>query len=158
MSNRGDDEALTWDGDDDPTLATRRDVATPTPATPVQSTSVPVEERVAQRPRETRPPKEPQSGLGNVALVAIGMLAAAYLLFAAGWLIAGLRLQGLEALPVPQPTLVALTLIAATAPIAWFVAVLVLTRAARVWVRFAWLAAGVVLLVPWPFVGTGGVL
>jgi hypothetical protein len=37
----------------------------------------------------------------------------------------------------------------------WFATELVVTRGRRLWVRFAWLVAGVVLLVPWPFIMVG---
>ena len=47
--------------------------------------------------------------------------------------------------------------LAVLAPVLWFATVFLLTRAARAWVRFAWLAAGVILLVPWPFVMIGAV-
>lgn len=92
--------------------------------------------------------------LGNVGLVGIGMVAATFLLFAIGWLLAGLRLNGLG-LPIPSVTVIALTIGAALAPLVWFVAVLALTRSWRTWQRFLLLIVGIVLLVPWPFLSLG---
>ncbi|KTR85900.1 hypothetical protein NS220_18525, partial [Microbacterium testaceum] len=92
--------------------------------------------------------------LGNVGLVGIGMVAATFLLFAIGWLVAGLQLRGLG-LPIPEVTIVALTIAAALAPLVWFVAVLATTRGWRTWQRFLLLILGIVLLVPWPFLSLG---
>ncbi len=82
------------------------------------------------------------------------MVAATFLLFAIGWLLAGLRLNGLG-LPIPSVTVIALTIGAALAPLVWFVAVLALTRRWRTWQRFLLLIVGIVLLVPWPFLSLG---
>lgn len=162
MSNGRDDDALTWDGDDDPTLAARtetpadagapRDERLPRGFTTVGRGSERVPRTSARAEREARPDSVP---LGNAALVAIGMIAAAFILFAVGWLIVSLRLQSVEGLPVPQIALVVISLVAAAAPLIWFATVFALTRGSRTWVRFTWLVAGVVLLVPWPFLVTG---
>ncbi|WP_136585401.1 DNA polymerase III subunit gamma/tau [Microbacterium hydrothermale] len=192
MSTPRDDDALSWDGDDDPTLdvgethAPRRTgrVETPAEAEPLEplhpgpSAAAPV-----TRHPET-PVAEPVVGakavdakavdgttvdapvddaeadavaaapLGNVGLVGIGMVAATFLLFAIGWLLAGLRLNGLG-LPISSVTVIALTIGAALAPLVWFVAVLALTRSWRTWQRFLLLIVGIVLLVPWPFLSLG---
>ena len=85
----------------------------------------------------------------------MGMIAAAYLLFAIGWFIAGVRLQSAGVLPLAAPVVSALTIAAALAPLVWFGTVLAVARTSRTWVRFTWLVAGLVLLVPWPFLATG---
>ncbi|MFG6445356.1 DNA polymerase III subunit gamma/tau [Microbacterium sp. P07] len=155
MTARRDDDALSWDGDDDPTL----DVGADLPRAPV-------EERVADAappaPPVTREPavapdEEERAGLGNVALVSLGLIAGAYLFFAIGWFIAGLRLQALGGLPVASVMLTLATFAAAAAPLVWFATAFALTRRSATWVRFAWLVAGIVLLVPWPFIFTGAI-
>lgn len=90
---------------------------------------------------------------GNGALLSIGILAGVYLLYVIGWFIGGNRLDVVGDLLLangPIYTIVKWTAIAA--PAVWFAVVFVLTLRSRTWVRFAWLIAGVVLLVPWPFV------
>lgn len=162
-SGREDDDALSWGGDDDPTLTTGREkAADPTPQhPPITKPPAPPAPPRAERAVEpegataTDDDGDEPVGLGNTGLVGIGMIAAAFLLFAVGWLIAGLRLQS-AALPVPTATLAVLTIAAALAPVVWFVTVVALTRRARTWVRFVWLFAGLVLLVPWPFLIVGG--
>ena len=48
--------------------------------------------------------------------------------------------------------------LAVLAPILWFATVFLLTTRSKPWVRFAWLIAGVaLLLVPWPFILIGAV-
>lgn len=162
MSNGRDDDALTWGGDDDPTLdagteapggaAAPRDERLPRGFTAVGRGSERVGKAPARGERGARPEGAP---MGNAALVAIGMIAAAFILFAVGWLIVSLRLQSVDGLPVPQVALIAISLTAAAAPLIWFASVFVLTRGSRTWVRFTWLVAGIVLLVPWPFLVTG---
>jgi hypothetical protein len=156
VNSRPDDDALSWDGDDDPTL----DVGVDTPRTSrVEPTTVAAP--AAPRAREPRRVAEDQrnddapGGLGNVALVSLGLIAGAYVFFAIGWFIAGLRLQAVSGLPVDPITLTAMTVAAACAPLVWFTASFALTRRARTWIRFAWLIAGIVLFVPWPFLLTG---
>jgi len=100
----------------------------------------------------------PASGaMGNAGLIGIGMVAATSLLFAVGWLVAGLRLLGAN-VPVDDVALLALTIGATLAPPTWFVVTLVLTRNARTWQRFLILVVGVVLLVPWPYLSTGALV
>jgi len=177
VSTPRDDDALSWGGDDDPTL----DVGDK----PAPTRSAETDPRVEAEPLEPLQPEAPAAApvarhpepaaseptavavtdgeeldaghaapLGNVGLVGIGMVAATFLLFAIGWLLAGLRLNGLG-LPIPSVTVIALTIGAALAPVVWFVAVLALTRKWRTWQRFLLLIVGIVLLVPWPFLSLG---
>lgn len=161
-----DDDALSWGGDDDPTL----DVGGPRPAenhTPrLPDGFVAVgrgSEDVASSGEATGDEgdavaDEDGPQLGNVALVALGLLGGVYLLFTIGWIIGGLRLQ--EIAPflnlIPAAYVPAFWL-AVAAPAIWFVASLALTRGRATWVRFVWLSAGAVLLVPWPFIMIGAV-
>lgn len=182
MSTPRDDDALSWDGHDDPTLDVGDKPAPGSAAESVASeplASEPLQPESAQPARESRlapsaeaetarhpepaaeavaptddPDAEHAAPLGNVGLVGIGMVAATFLLFAVGWLVAGLRLRGLG-LPIPDVTVLALTVGAALAPLVWFVTVLALTRLWRTWQRFLLLILGIVLLVPWPFLSLG---
>ncbi|WP_150957375.1 DNA polymerase III subunit gamma/tau [Microbacterium testaceum] len=172
MSTPRDDDALSWGGDDDPTLDVgEKHAATPpasaereeeaAPIEPLQPAATPVTRHPEPSPSESIAVDESEdpdaahaAPLGNVGLVGIGMVAATFLLFAIGWLLAGLRLNGLG-LPIPSVTVIALTIGAALAPLVWFVAVLALTRSWRTWQRFLLLIVGIVLLVPWPFLSLG---
>lgn len=162
MSTGRDDDALSW-GEDDPTLDTGGETAAPAKQTPpifrpapapAAAVSAPPAESRSASPAQAAPADE-ALGLGNVALVALGMIAMAYILFAVGWFIVSLRLGAVEGLPVAGVTVVAIAVVAALAPLVWFAAAFILTRHHRSWVRFAWLVAGLALLVPWPFLATG---
>ncbi|KZE41461.1 hypothetical protein [Microbacterium sp. T32] len=177
MSTPRDDDALSWGGDDDPTLdvGDKRSVERePSEMPPREAGSVRAPAPKADAPtREAGTSRTPapkvearpvasdkdedaihSAPLGNVGLVGIGMVAATFVLFAVGWLIAGFRLRGLG-LPIPDVTVLALTIGAALAPLVWFVAVLALTRGWRTWQRFLLLILGILLLVPWPFLSLG---
>lgn len=170
MSTGRDDDALSWDGDDDPTLdtraaeaPTRRAHATPAATTPAAATPQP--EASAARAPETTDAAE-ASGSGNVALVALGVLGGIYLLLSLGWLVGGLRLQAISSYLVARDGDAPLTwaggnaialVLAVAAPAIWFVTTLVLSRRAAAWVRWVVLAAGAVLLLPWPFIMVGAI-
>jgi hypothetical protein len=138
-----DDDAFRWEGDDDATPATSDAVTLPPGYTAVGRGSETVVE-ADEKPR-----------MGNVALVSIGILAGVYLFFTLGWLNGGLRLQGTALFLVSPEMYVPALIIAVAAPAIWFLTVFLLTRGAATWLRFVWLAAGVVLLVPWPFIMMG---
>ena len=95
--------------------------------------------------------------VGSGTLIALGVFGGVYLLYAIGWLIGGLRLQGQAAYLVADVMFQGSLWLAVLAPVLWFATVMLLARAARGWVRIVWLAAGVVLLLPWPFVLIGAV-
>lgn len=93
-----------------------------------------------------------------MALVAYGIVGGIYLLFTIGWIVGGLRLQTVApALLVSPAAYVPFFWLAVLAPAIWFAATMLLTRTSAVWVRFVWLVAGIVLLVPWPFIMIGAV-
>lgn len=171
MSTPRDDDALSWGGDDDPTLDVgEKRIPEPEQPEPLQPEPEPLQpeprsdsaDPAPRRPEvdsaptgETAVEEEPgRAPLGNVGLVGIGMIAATFLLFAIGWLVAGFRLRDLG-LPIPDVTVLALTIGAALAPLVWFVTVLALTRSWRTWQRFLLLILGILLLVPWPFLSLG---
>lgn len=179
-----EDDALSWNGDDDPTLdvgstgdAGVGETVLPEGYTAVGKGSETVagsHETPARRqpgghaddtagddsPDDTAGASDDDDGgpaTGNAELISLGVLGGFSLLFAVGWIIGGLRLQGTaEFLVAPLAYQVSLWL-AVAAPLVWFATVLLLTRGARLWVRFAWLAGGIVLLVPWPFIMVGAI-
>jgi hypothetical protein len=176
-----DDDALRWDGDDDPTLDVGAEPgAVPEPAgAPAATAALPegwnavgrgseTVDRDADADLDVRPEaadtgdtgesrvREP---MGNAELIALGVLGGFSLLYAVGWLIGGLRLQDVPRLEylVTDVMYQGALWLAVMAPLLWFVTVMVVARRGRSWVRFAWLVAGVVLLLPWPFVMIGAV-
>ncbi len=100
--------------------------------------------------------------MGNAALIALGVLGGVYLLYTIGWIVGGLRLQDVIPFLLPETAVARVAYafalwIAVAAPAIWFSATVLLTRRSRSWVRFVWLAGGVVLLVPWPFAMIGAI-
>lgn len=160
------DEALSWAGDDDPTLAETADVDADTSAADAEPVVLPEgftavgpgAERVGRADREAAAvaPGEPQP-MGGAALIGLGVLGGVYLLFTIGWIVGGLRLAGVaQFLVSPVIYQFALWLAVLAAPL-WFGTTYLLTRDAKTWVRIVWLVAGAALLVPWPFVMVGAV-
>ncbi|WP_347975804.1 DNA polymerase III subunit gamma/tau [Microbacterium sp. ProA8] len=181
MTTGRDDDALTWDGDDDPTLdvgAAGTDVA-PEPEVPapapaeglpkgytavgkgsdtVASADAPGAASVERSaPADRDAIATERRPLGDGALVALGVLGGVYALYAIGWIIGGLRLQGRAQYLVLDVMYQGSLWLAVLAPLLWFATTFLLTRRSRAWVRFAWLAVGVVLLLPWPFVMIGAI-
>jgi hypothetical protein len=193
---RSDDEALSWDGDDDPTL----DVGTAAPVQsgPADAGVVDADTATADAPdadasRTTavlpegyiavgrgsdavgRPDDRARADdaegvdderggvpverepMGNATLITLGILGGVYLLFAIGWAIGGLRLQGRAAYLVTDIMFQGSFWLAVLSPLLWFATVFLLTAGARAWVRIVWLVAGAALLLPWPFVMIGAV-
>lgn len=180
MTTGREDDALSWDGDDDPTLVTspREDaVRSASPAAPedelptgwravgkgsdgaASADDTGAHGAVDERSVDAAAPADAgePTGLGNASLVALGVLGGVYLLFAVGWLIGGLRLQGQYRVLVTDAMYQGALWLAAAAPLIWFGTVLFATRGDRAWARWAWLTAGAVLLVPWPFIMIGAV-
>lgn len=162
-----DDDALSWAGDDDPTLVS----APPAdePAAPRRSnddvSAVATSPSAASAPSATTTgnASEPDTdgdrgaGMSSAALVSLGVLGGIYLLYTIGWIVGGLRMNGVAGFLVAPSSFVPAAIVAVLAPAIWFGVAFLLTRERPSWQRFAWLAAGAVLLVPWPFVmiGTG---
>ncbi|WP_243074684.1 DNA polymerase III subunit gamma/tau [Microbacterium sp. SS28] len=178
MTPGRDDDALSWDGDDDPTLdigATASVAADETAGTdaaaPATTSALPEGyTAVGKGSEDVGPASEPETqpaaaestterqAMGNAALVGIGILAGVYLLLSIGWLLGAARLQ-LVAQLFLEPAAFQVTLwLAVLALPLWFVTVLWFTRGGRAWVRFVLLIAGAVLLIPWPFVLAGAAL
>lgn len=178
MTPGRDDDALSWDGDEDPTLDTGKassladgdaqtdagapalaaDTGSADPAAlPDGYTAVGKGSETVGAPSASDAAPERQQ-MGNATLVGIGILAGVYLLLTIGWLLGAGRLQLVASLFL-EPVAFQITLwLAVLALPLWFVTVLWLTRASRAWVRFTLLIAGAVLLIPWPFVLAGAAL
>ena len=184
MSRGTDDDPLAWGGDDDPTLevgskpaaeehvttdpGAEPDVAEPaavettdaeTKALPDGFTAVGKGSDEVGRIRADGSVSMPgeREPMGNATLITLGILGGVYLLYAIGWIIGGLRLQGRAEYLVTDVMYQGSFWLAVLAPLLWFATVFLLTLRSQPWVRFAWLIAGVALLLPWPFVMIGAV-
>lgn len=145
------DDALSWDGDDDPTVTER---ALPRGWNAVGKGSddvATIEDDGTVTPAH---PEEPV-GLSTPMLLLVGVIGGVYLLYMIGWIVGGLRLQPLASFLVSDVMFLPWFILAIAAPALWFLASWVLTRGKAAWIRAAVLLAGVVLLVPWPFVTVG---
>ena len=179
MARGTDDDPLAWGGDDDPTLEVGSKPAATEPVaqaettepdnvetTDAETTALPAgftavgkgsdevgrirADGSVSMPGEREP-------MGNATLITLGILGGVYLIYAIGWVIGGLRLQGRAEYLVTDVMYQGSFWLAVLAPLLWFGTVLLLTRHTKPWVRFAWLIAGVALLLPWPFVMIGAV-
>ncbi|QAY73703.1 DNA polymerase III subunit gamma/tau [Agromyces protaetiae] len=165
MAADPDDDALRWEGDDDPTLAPGWKVVG-SPAAPATGgsdvsgmTDVP---DGADASGETStggaalaaPAAGASAQTGSVELVVLGVLGGAYLLYTVGWLIAALGAAPVFADPVATFMYGLGRWFTVLAAPLWFGVVLWLTRE-RPRLRLIWLVAGAVLLVPVPFLLRG---
>ena len=165
-------DALSWGGDEDPTLdAGVRAKPVTEPAT--ESSVEPVEPnalpdgytalgrgsgevgRIAADGTVTMPgDRVPMS---SATLITFGVLGGVYLLYAVGWLLGGLRLQGRAQYLVTDIMFQGSLWLAVLAPLLWFGTVFLITARSKPWLRLVWLIGGAVLLVPWPFIMLGAV-
>ena len=131
-----DDAALAWAGDEKPVAA---------PPSPVERTS-PVElvETPAAKPQIPAP-----------VLITYGILAGAYLIYTLGWVISVQRYNA-TVLTSPEPLNAFMfglgEILAMLAPALWFAATLLLTRGRKPVIRLLVLLAGLIAVLPWPFV------
>ncbi|QCQ16264.1 DNA polymerase III subunit gamma/tau [Microbacterium sp. RG1] len=152
-----DDDALSWDGDDDPTLAPqvaprRSASAAEVGATPAKRLDA--ETKAAPASVSDDGDAEP-AAMSNVALVTLGVFGGIYLLLAVGWFIGGSRLQFVAQLFINPAAHTAAWILAIAAPAVWFATTMVLTRSRPMWLRIVALVVGAVVLLPWPFLMTG---
>ncbi|MDR5699076.1 DNA polymerase III subunit gamma/tau [Agromyces aerolatus] len=159
MTRENDDEALSWEGDDDPTLAPGwKRVGNATPVTDASAEATATDasaESAATADSEVNDAAEGDAAgqrrqTGSVELLIVGVLAGVYLLYTVGWLLTVVRTDA------PGTSLVADAMytlglwLAVLAPALWFGLVFaVVSRSSR---RLLWLAVGAVVLVPLPFV------
>ncbi|MGB3414886.1 MAG: hypothetical protein WBA28_09245 [Microbacteriaceae bacterium] len=136
--DKEDHEALSWAGDAESGLAE----FDPDAVQPAETTIPAIQtEPVVQKP------------LSAALLVSYGIFGGIYLLYLVGWTIFINTHEVVhtgELLPALMFELgEALTIVL---PIFWFLAVFLLIRAERSFWRLFWLIAGVIVLIPWPFV------
>ncbi|MFS0852289.1 hypothetical protein [Microbacterium sp. 179-I 3D4 NHS] len=147
------DDALSWEGDEH---ASPRDLG------PRRREEDPRRARVGDAPRtpsgivgSDAEADAARTPLSTAMLLITGVIGGVYLLYSIGWIVGGLRLQPLASFLVADAMFVPWFALAVAAPALWFLAGWVLTRGRASWIRVAVLLAGVVLLVPWPFVTVG---
>lgn len=145
------DDALSWDGDE---AVTPKDPALPTGWNAVGKGSETVG-RIEDDGTVTPADIDERPGLSTAMLLVVGVVGGVYLLYTIGWIVGGLRLQPLASFLVADAMFLPWFFLAIAAPALWFLASWVLTRGKATWIRVAVLLAGVVLLVPWPFVTVG---
>jgi hypothetical protein len=148
-----DDDALSWAGDDDATLAPgwKRVGATAGAAPAGASESAPTTDAsAAASSRPDAPADAEPKQLGSVELVVLGVLGGVYLLYTVGWLLTAIRTSA-PGLSVVGDAMYGFGLwMSVLAPALWFSLVAVLVK--RPALRLVWLAVGAVVLVPLPFV------
>ena len=166
MSPDPDDDALRWEGDDDPTLAPGWTVV----GTPARADSA--EAAAAARgtepnggtavdhadgdEREVHEDDEPDAAAqpGSAELVLLGVLGGVYLLYSVGWLIWAISAAPDLGDPVAQFMYGLGRWLAVLAPALWFGTTLWLASERRR-ARLIWLIVGAVILVPVPFLLRG---
>ncbi|MDF2507588.1 MAG: hypothetical protein K0Q52_1447 [Microbacterium sp.] len=145
------DDALNWEGDE---AATPQDRALPHGWNAVGRGSEEVG-TVEDDGTVTPAALDEPAGLSTPMLLILGVVGGVYLLYTIGWIVGGLRLKPLASFLVDDAMFLPWFVLAIAAPALWFLASWVLTRSKAAWIRVAVLLAGVVLLVPWPFVTVG---
>lgn len=135
-----DKDALTWAGDDDRV----QDGATP--SNEKNTTPSPSGEKA-----ETH-----TSSMNSVALIGFGVFAGVYLLYSVAWLITAVN-NPREFMDALAQFMFQLGLwFAVAAPALWFTGVLLFVPRIA-WVKsLLWLAAGALVLVPWPYIQWAG--
>jgi hypothetical protein len=131
MSAEPDDEALSWDGQKD--------------STHVESTFA------DELPRDEAPDAaEPPAS--SALLVSYGAFGGVFLVYVVGWIIAIQAIPASSAGALPAVLDRVAQFLAFLSPVLWFFGVLMLTPKTRARTRMLWLALGVVILAPWPFI------
>jgi len=136
MSADPDDEALTWAGDGDPSLVSS--AGEPAPERPAAASV-----DAAAAPREQVP---------AILLVTYGVLAGIYLMYAVGWAVAMQRNSVVQPDVLSEFMFTFGEVLAVASPAIWFGTVILLTRDRTPLTRLLWLLAGLVVVIPWPFV------
>ncbi|MDI2097575.1 hypothetical protein [Ruicaihuangia caeni] len=138
-----DDEALRWAGDES------LDTASPQKSSARGALSTGVE---GGQDASNAGAAVASSTGGALQLVALGVIAGIYVIYSVGWVAAVFRDPVTLGALLPEIMYQLGEALAIVAPAVWFAVVLVLTRGRRPLARFGWLAAGLVLLVPLPWV------
>ncbi|MGO4106002.1 DNA polymerase III subunit gamma/tau [Leifsonia sp. YAF41] len=182
MSAKQDNDALSWAGDDDPTLvASDADghagpapdesmtsaaavdelpegwTAVGTPAGAGSTTAADADAGTTHIATQHLGAADDAPPPSSVALVGMGVLGGIYMLYTVGWFIGTSRVGNPIVDPVGQFMFSLGAWLAVIAPLVWFGAVYWLTND-RPRLRMLWLLIGVVLLAPLPFIfGVGTV-
>ncbi len=159
MTRDPDDDALSWAGEDDPTL----EGAGPKPAadalapgwTPVGGPGT-IAEPLDATPEQPENAQDAAAG-SSIVLIVLGILGGVYLLYTIGWAITAGRTPNSAVDLVGQFMFTVGLWLAVLAPAGWFALVFWQTRG-RALRRVLLLVLGALVLVPLPFVlGPGGV-
>ncbi|PPH04644.1 hypothetical protein C5C44_06785 [Rathayibacter sp. AY1F6] len=149
-----DDEALEWAGEGaDPTLAAGTARVRRTPR--AVAGAGPADDGSDDDDPEVEDPAD-EAASSSALLIAAGIAAGLYLLYAIAWAITATRQSPVATAGFAGDALggalYSLGLwLAVLAPPVWFAVALLATRDARVRIRVLWLVAGLVLLAPLPF-------
>lgn len=138
MTADQDDDALSWAGDTDPTLA-----ATPAKTEPADTKT----ELIVD------PPVKPATS--SLQLVTYGIIAGAYLIYTLGWVVSIQRLNAARVVSTEALNAAMFGLgeiLAMASPAIWFGAAFLLTRGRKPIVRLLWVLVGLIAVLPWPFV------
>jgi hypothetical protein len=137
------EEALDWGNGNDPTHVDG----------PVDSPVATKPGRETAETTATEPAAKPATS--SALLITYGVLAGIYLIYTLGWFIAVQRLNATRASSSELLSEIMFQFgefLAIASPIIWFAAIFLLTRGEKPLVRLLWLLAGVVAVLPWPFV------
>ncbi|MDH6236377.1 DNA polymerase III subunit gamma/tau [Cryobacterium sp. CG_9.6] len=158
MTSNRDNDALSWGGENDPTLDQGSDaLASNTPGS--DTTALPEGWTVPEgasptgtpRPVKTQTPEQADAA-SSVALVVLGILGGFYLLYTVGWFIGASRIPNpLTSDPVSGFMFSLGIWLAVAAPLLWFAATFWLT-ASRPRTRLLLLVLGVIVLAPLPVI------
>jgi len=154
MRGDPDDEALRWEGDDDPTLVPGWKRVGEPAERPAGAVAHDDEDDAEASDRTVEPEDEPDAAMqpGSAELVLLGVFAGVYLLYSIGWLFTATGFAALGADdPVSSFMFTVGLWLAVLAPTLWYVTVFVSTRG-RPRARLVWMLIGVVVLAPLPFV------
>jgi hypothetical protein len=167
MTRDPDDDALSWAGDDDPTLSASP--AASAPGADAAESALAPGWKVVGEPGTVSDGEQldgvavDDEALGadaaaasSAALIVLGVLGGVYLLYTVGWVITAGRVPNGSADIVGGFMFDLGLWLAALAPALWFALTLWLTTAASRWRAF-WLILGVVVLIPLPFIAGVGV-
>lgn len=158
MTREPDDDALSWAGDDDPTLSAglAASGAQPNGTEPELAPGWKVVGEPGTVSDGAQIDDEPSAATSSAALIVLGVLGGVYLLYTVGWVITAGRIPN-GSTDVVGGFMFALGLwLAALAPALWFALSLWLTAAGSR-LRLFWLLLGVLVLLPVPFVVGVGV-
>lgn len=164
-----DDDALSWAGEDDPTLSSSsaaeaaaqsslapgwKVVGEPGSSAGESSDGDAEAEALAQP--EAQPDSTDSAAASSVALIVLGVLGGVYLLYTVGWAITAGRVASTSTDVIASFMFTLGLWLAAAGPALWFAVTLWLTADKPRW-RLFWLVLGVIVLVPVPFVAGVGV-